>query len=752
MAIEKQIILNVDTGNAASSTKELRDNISKLSDSLVNLDERSEEYNKTVSEIKRNQQELTSVQAASSNGLRALRTEINNLRGELVNLQPGTEEYNNVLQRLAESQDKLSAVTITARNTTTDLSRTLGNVARVGAGVAAGFSALNATASLLGIENEDLQKTFVKLQAGMALVQGLQGIAGLTNSIPALVAGLKSLRVVTLQWNAALLLNPITLIILGVAALAAGVVYLTGIFRSNRKELTDLNDSYNELNRTLETANQSREVLVRVMQAEGRTEEEIIEFKRQSIQASIDKTKALIAEYEATEKLDKEQRKNLETLKETLNGYYSQLESITGDELVLQARRRREQKQAEERAIEEAIERQRRAAEERQRIYESELSEIDKINTLIRNNNLSAYDRELNDLRTTYEERLRLFERHGRDTTELTEQYYRDVEAVVIKEENRISGILLDERRKELEEIEQSNQDKLSQNEIYLRELETQLSEYNLRLTEAIGNSDTDAALEATRQIEAVKAQIEIAQNEIAENNILFLDEYRENLELLLSEEWLTAEQRIEIEREIQETSNQIALDGLAYRQSLIDREIKSLQDQQKKEKEITDLKRKVQESYLSSASSILGDLSSIIGEETAAGKSAAVASATIETYSAANKAYSSLAAIPIVGPGLGAAAAAAAIVSGIANVKKILSVKVDGASDSTASISADVPVPVPQVEDYYEPDIQATSNILTSTEEQDLRQNNRVYVVESDIADTANRVQVSQAERLGYI
>ena len=72
-------------------------------------------------------------------------------------------------------------------------------------------------------------------------------------------------------------------------------------------------------------------------------------------------------------------------------------------------------------------------------------------------------------------------------------------------------------------------------------------------------------------------------------------------------------------------------------------------------------------------------DLSSILGEESAAGKAAAIAAATIDTYSSATSSYKSLAGIPIIGPVLGAAAAGAAIASGLATVKKIASTKVPG-------------------------------------------------------------------------
>lgn len=81
-------------------------------------------------------------------------------------------------------------------------------------------------------------------------------------------------------------------------------------------------------------------------------------------------------------------------------------------------------------------------------------------------------------------------------------------------------------------------------------------------------------------------------------------------------------------------------------------------------------------ENKLQLASSTFGNLAAIFGEESKAGKAAAIAQTTIDTYQAATAAYKSLAGIPIVGPALGGIAAAAAVVSGIANVKKITATK----------------------------------------------------------------------------
>ena len=74
----------------------------------------------------------------------------------------------------------------------------------------------------------------------------------------------------------------------------------------------------------------------------------------------------------------------------------------------------------------------------------------------------------------------------------------------------------------------------------------------------------------------------------------------------------------------------------------------------------------------------VLGQMKGLFGEHTALSKAAAVAETTINTYMAAQKAYSSMVGIPIVGPALGAAAAAAAVVSGMMNVQKIVDTETD--------------------------------------------------------------------------
>lgn len=96
----------------------------------------------------------------------------------------------------------------------------------------------------------------------------------------------------------------------------------------------------------------------------------------------------------------------------------------------------------------------------------------------------------------------------------------------------------------------------------------------------------------------------------------------------------------------------------------------------------------------LDMASNALGDLAGIFGEESKAGKAAAIAQTTIETYKGATSAYASLAGVPVVGPALGAVAAAAAVAAGFANVKKITSIgpSVGGSAGGGAAIPSAPP------------------------------------------------------------
>lgn len=218
-------------------------------------------------------------------------------------------------------------------------------------------------------------------------------------------------------------------------------------------------------------------------------------------------------------------------------------------------------------------------------------------------------------------------------------------------------------------------------------------------------------------------------------NNLLALTQSRieqENslLNQQLMNEQLTAEQKQEIQRTL--TENNIALS---------DAQLANEQANTQAYQNLQKARQQALQGTLSVASSIAGSMASIWGEESKVGKGFATAQALIDTYSAANSAYSAMAGIPIVGPALGIAAAAAAVVAGMANVKKIWEVdETSGASASSASASVAAPAALNTTPVEY------TRNLLGDKETDLLNEPVKCYVVESDITNAQTKVAVTES------
>jgi hypothetical protein len=133
----------------------------------------------------------------------------------------------------------------------------------------------------------------------------------------------------------------------------------------------------------------------------------------------------------------------------------------------------------------------------------------------------------------------------------------------------------------------------------------------------------------------------------------------------------------------------------------------------------------------------LLSGLSNLIGKETAAGKGFAVASATIDTYLSAQKAYQSMVGIPVAGPALAAVAAGVAIAGGIKNVREIVRTKVPGGGGnvSAPNISASAPAVTSAVPTLGTSPVTALGTMMQNQPPL------RAYVVESEVTGTQRRV-----------
>lgn len=144
-----------------------------------------------------------------------------------------------------------------------------------------------------------------------------------------------------------------------------------------------------------------------------------------------------------------------------------------------------------------------------------------------------------------------------------------------------------------------------------------------------------------------------------------------------------------------------------------------------------------------------LNTVAQLLGESTTAGKAAAVAGATISTFSSAVKAYESTIGIPFVGPVLAPINAGLAIVAGFANIKKILAVKVPGAASSGSMPSApSIPAaPVLPTQTSTSLDTASINGIGNAAQ----GGTSRSYILDSDYVNSNERnSRLSRAARIG--
>lgn len=119
-------------------------------------------------------------------GTASMRQQIKELRDELTRISPETEEYAKKLVELAEKQKLVADIQEEAKFASQDYGDRLATITKLGTNLASGFAAVQGAMALFGTESENVGKVLVKLQAIMALVQGLDGLDGLGKNIQGL--------------------------------------------------------------------------------------------------------------------------------------------------------------------------------------------------------------------------------------------------------------------------------------------------------------------------------------------------------------------------------------------------------------------------------------------------------------------------------------------------------------------------------------------------------------------------------------
>lgn len=221
--VEQMAALRKEQRNVNISTAEGQAEYEKMAAEINRVNDRLKELDALNGNHQRNVGNYTSGQKEVVDNFKLLRDEIKRYRSELLGLDEGTEEYNLTMQKLADAQFKLRDANETARWSANDLGEQLSTVNRVGNGLLGGFTALQGAVALAGGDAEALEQAFYKAQVAAQVLQGMQGLEGLTKDIPIMIRQFKAATSGVRAFTAGLSGMQKALLATGIGAIVAGL-------------------------------------------------------------------------------------------------------------------------------------------------------------------------------------------------------------------------------------------------------------------------------------------------------------------------------------------------------------------------------------------------------------------------------------------------------------------------------------------------------------------------------------------------
>lgn len=337
------------------------------------------EYQKLETELKSNKTSMEAFAKSTKNvndtiaagavNNKSLRTQIASIREELSRMEmagdSSSKAYINLSVQAGKLQDQMGDTRQTIQHLSSD-TRGLDTAMGVGRGLAGGFTAATSAAALLGGESEALTKAFLKVQAVMSILNGVQEVANMLNKNSAVMVnlktaaensstlakiknvgstisqnvattvqtGLESKNVVVkglstaAQWalNTAVLAFPIVALVAGLTAIVAGFTLFANGASKAKREQEQLNNESMNFSEDMKLRNRNTERTLELMAAQGKSTSEL---KKYEIDRATENKKYYQQQYNyilSNKRAEKEQveeaRKNMVDSSDNLSNVY----------------------------------------------------------------------------------------------------------------------------------------------------------------------------------------------------------------------------------------------------------------------------------------------------------------------------------------------------------------------------------------------------------------------------------------------
>lgn len=647
--------------------------------------------------------------------IKPLKNEIRDAKNALLDAEEGTEEYTDAMTRLADAQFQLRDINEQSRYAVADFGEQLSNVVGITQGVVAGFSAFQSVMVLAGADTEDFEKIMIKVQASMALVQGLQGLEGLIDRVKGFTTAMKvmSKTMGTAGW-------------LGLIALVGtAILGLNKLLQKQREEVNVTKTAINEFNTALKETTFGTEELAS-LQAYNEIATDVNDSMEDRIKAS--ERLLTILKLEITE--ENTQKALLGQLNEEIEDYtenikqqtiakvaLSQIEGIVSKQMQLQMEilELENEKVTTQGGFWDRFWYGSKGRDKTiQKIDEdikNKKKEIEDLNAQITAVTNSAQQLGA-DFITDKED-----EKEDEDTTTTTTTSTSTTTSTTSPLKLFDVGAIKENLAEYNQAIKDEEIKAINQN------IEEIVNTYDIAIREKLINGENPFDL----QIEKIKSQIE-AINEL----ILNTDDADEKAKLM----WEKANLELDI---LEQTNNE---------------KERLREEDEKNEKEHQAKLYNISMASMGALSDLFGTMADIYeSDEKNAEKYAEqikafrITSAIIDTIQGAITAFSSAMQLgPIAGPIVGAINAGAVTAMGIANIAKIRNTKV---GDKSANIDNNInSSQVTPRTDYTQSNpFEYTRNVTGVSEYEELNKSQRVYILESDLQESNRKVQIRQNE-----
>lgn len=574
-----------------------------------------------------------------------------------------SDEFGITSQQAIRAAEKAAALghEISAANKLVKIfnpSATLNSTTQALGSVREGFEAAGSTMKLFGTESTQVEDAIKKVGVAMDVTSGITSIQESVNAYKNLGATLKSFaivqRIITAAqyvWNAALMANPIGAIIVAITALIAAGYALTKYFMANaeasEKNAKAIKSDTKALEEQVKTADKNSEALdinskqkLAMAKASGKSAEEIRKLELKLADEKI-----------AFEKSSREIAKNTyyknENILATLKASGASEEEIKSREEVTKA-------------------------------------------------SLKAFEKENKDLTAAVKEKAAIINRHQVEVRTGETKHNDELKEKQKTAREKAAEVLEAQQKKDAEDLKNA-----------LQAQKTAQENNAAEITKAIGDAEDKQAektmtaseieqrvvkdkyfslIQLAKQQNRTKEEVDVLETQRLDELNKIKDKYR------LEDD---AKKAADLEKTIND--NQVSFDNRlaaidteqALYQKQFDDKLISEKDFNEKTKALTesrikigDLETKAKMENMQRGSALLSNIGDLIGKNTAVGKTAAIAAATIDTYAAAQSAFKNaqLNPISILGPAYPYISAGLAIAGGLKNVQSILAVKTPGA------------------------------------------------------------------------